>query len=115
MRSKFKILRTCAASCWRSGTDLRPLLMLAVCLFARNLRADTFKDDLAHAKTLYFKGVEDDSAALKQATDIFTSLAQHDSTNATILAYLGSIRLLEAAHTWALLSKSDLAHEGLKK
>lgn len=67
------------------------------------------------ARADYFHGLEGDRTAELRASDEFSALERERPHDATILAYNGSLELLEAAHTWAFWNKHKLATEGLEK
>ncbi len=68
---------------------------------------------LREAKTLYLRAVDEDAKARDRAGTLLTHLAEEYPEHATIQAYLGSIRLLEARSTWLLWRKYQLSKEGL--
>ena len=67
------------------------------------------------ARADYFHGLEGDRSAELRATDEFSALERERPQDPTVLAYNGSLELLEAAHTWAFWNKHKLATEGLEK
>jgi ribosomal protein S7 len=70
---------------------------------------------LAEAKALYRNiAVNDDAQAREHALQLLMPLAQKYPDNATIQAYLGSLWLLEAKHTWLIWRKYRLSTEGLR-
>ena len=81
----------------------------AVCLIA----AASFAGELDTAKSRYFAAVEGDSKALDEARDLFQRLQTADPADPVVLAYSGSIQLLQAAHTMMPWRKGKLAKEGL--
>lgn len=68
---------------------------------------------LAEAKALYRKAVDDDANARERAVTMFTQLAEQYPEHTTIRAYLGSVHLLEAKSTWLVWRKYRLSLEGL--
>lgn len=68
---------------------------------------------LNHARAEYFRDLQGDSAAGRQATKDFQSLLAAHPHNPVLMAYSGSLTLLKAAHTWAFWNKQSLAQQGL--
>ncbi len=74
-----------------------------------------FQQQFERARVEYFNGVEGDSDATDRAEQAFASLEQAHPENPTVMAYSGSLELLEAARTWAVWNKHRLATDGLSK
>jgi hypothetical protein len=72
-----------------------------------------FASDLQNAKSRYFAAVDGDEKALSEARQIFEQLRSTHPKDAVILAYAGSVQLLQASHTLAPWRKGKLAKEGL--
>ncbi len=68
----------------------------------------------AQARALYYRGADGDKQAYEQANHLFTKLYKEDGGSPRIEAYYGSLRLLEASHTWALWKKNSLSKEGIR-
>jgi len=84
-----------------------------ICVVSLSLFAANANADLPRARELYFAALAGTNSALAEASQLLTTLAKQDSSNATVTAYLGSVRLLEAAHTWAIFRKGELVKIGL--
>jgi hypothetical protein len=69
---------------------------------------------LTRAKALYRKAVDDGTDARAEALRLLTHLAQEYPDHATVRAYLGSVWLLEAKHTWLMWRKYRFGIEGLR-
>src|SRR5438270_7449868 len=67
-----------------------------------------------HAKQLYYQGIYGDKNASAQADKVFTALHKANPSDPLVSVYYGSLRLLEAAHTWALWRKNSLSKEGIR-
>lgn len=74
-----------------------------------------YQQQFERARMEYFNGVEGDSEAADRAQQAFASLEEAHPSDATVMAYRGSLELLEAARTWAVWNKHKLATEGLAK
>lgn len=72
-----------------------------------------FHQSLDHARAEYFRDLQGDSAAGRQATKDFQSLLAAHPHNPVLMAYSGSLTLLKAARTWAFWNKQSLAQQGL--
>jgi hypothetical protein len=72
------------------------------------------KDQITAAKARYYAAVEGQTSALREARDLFDKLRSSFPSDPLILAYSGSIQLLESARTMALWRKGKLAKEGLR-
>ncbi len=94
-------------------------IAIAVCAASFSLAASAdlanFTQKFGAARADYFHGLEGDRSAELRANDEFTALARERPQDPTVLAYAGSLQLLEAAHTWAFWNKHRLATEGLAK
>ena len=90
------------------------LLMPAdVCCAQRGGVADTFSQQLAVARSDYYKSLNGDHDADARARQEFDLLARQQPSDAVVMAYQGSLQLLEAARTWAVWNKRKLADDGL--
>ena len=77
------------------------------------LAAPAEEDGLTQAKALYLKAVQGDHAAAGQAQASFKRLMETSSDDAVLLAYSGSLQVLQSGHTLALWKKGRLAKQGL--
>ena len=68
---------------------------------------------LAQARAEYFKDLAGDHDADVQARADFASLAQEQPGDAVVMAYSGSLDLLEAGRTWVVWNKHALTEQGL--
>ena len=96
-----------------------PLFAVAATLFAQPLPAaqpapsTAFQQQLAQARAAYFRDLQGDSSAASTAKKDFRALKAKAPDNPVVLAYSGSLVLLEAAHTWAFWNKKSLSQKGL--
>jgi tetratricopeptide (TPR) repeat protein len=67
------------------------------------------------ARAAYFRDLQGDRGAEQQARQDFDQLMRARPNDPTIVAYSGSLELLEAARTWAFWNKHTLAKDGLGK
>lgn len=67
----------------------------------------------AEARKLYFQGSDGDKAAYSEADKQFSQLYRQHRNEPRVKIYYGSLRLLEASHTWALWKKNSLSREGI--
>jgi hypothetical protein len=76
----------------------------------------TMDDDgrLARAKQRYYEAVEGRREALEESSAILAGLSSKRPSDPVVLAYSGSVRLLEAARALAPWKKGSLAKEGLR-
>ena len=74
-----------------------------------------YEQQLASARANYFAGIDGNSDASDRAQDAFASLERDHPNDPTVLAYSGSLELMEAARTWSVWNKHKLATEGLAK
>lgn len=74
---------------------------------------NAFRQKLARARAAYFRDLQGDPAAGRQATKNFQALPATHPRNPVVMAYSGSLLLLKAAHTWAFWNKRTLAQQGL--
>ncbi len=83
---------------------------------ALNLHADAnYQQQFAAARADYFAGIDGNGEASTRAQEAFASLERERPSDPTLLAYSGSLELLEAARTWAVWNKHKLATDGLAK
>ena len=75
----------------------------------------TFSQQLSQARMEYFSSIEGHSDAGSRAQEAFARLEREHPGDPTVMAYSGSLELLEAARTWAVWNKHKLATEGLMK
>lgn len=67
------------------------------------------------ARAAYFRDLQGDHDADVQARQDFEQLMRARPNDPTIVAYSGSLELLEAARTWAFWNKHTLAKDGLAR
>lgn len=85
---------------------MRLLLLIALAVFS-DARFE-------HARTLYYAGADGDRAAYSEADKIISTLYQQFPGQPRVEVYYGSLRLLEASHTWALWKKNALSKQGIQ-
>jgi hypothetical protein len=78
-------------------------------------RDPTFEQKSSAARTDYFHGLEGDRDAEHQARQEFADLERDHPQDSEVIAYSGSLDLLESARTWAVWNKHALATDGLAK
>jgi hypothetical protein len=71
-------------------------------------------DQIRQAKDLYYGGIYGDKSASGKADELFTALYKQMPNDPLVTVYYGSLRLLEAQHTWALWKKSSLSKQGVQ-
>lgn len=76
-------------------------------------RAQNYRQQLAAARAAYFQAVDGGNAAAAKARAEFSALHAARPDDAVISVYLGSLDLLDAAHTWAVWKKHSLSEKGL--
>lgn len=69
---------------------------------------------LPEAKKFYFSALEGNADALRRSLALLEPLVSQSKPDPLALAYFGSGRLLESAHTFAVWKKGRLAKEGLE-
>jgi hypothetical protein len=92
-------------------------LLLAIFLAFNTIlqAADSFDQRLVEARTQYFAYLQGNRSAGDKARAMLTTLSDEYPWNSVVDAYSGSLKLLDAAHTWAIWDKRRLANEGLAK
>jgi tetratricopeptide (TPR) repeat protein len=80
---------------------------------AQPAKASTFEQQLAKARAAYFLDLQGDSNAASIAKKDFRALQAEAPNNSVVMAYSGSLVLLEAARTWAFWNKKSLSQKGL--
>jgi hypothetical protein len=70
---------------------------------------------LASARDAYFRGIEGHKDADTKAREDFDALEHDYPQESVVMAYQGSLELLESARTWAVWKKHTLATDGLAK
>jgi hypothetical protein len=68
----------------------------------------------ATARARYYEAVDGRSESLGEARELFRKLRESDGSNPKVLAYTGSIELMEASRAIAPWKKGRLAKEGLQ-
>lgn len=71
-------------------------------------------EQIRQAKDFYYQGVYGDKDAGGKSDKLFTELRKQLSNDPLVTAYYGSLRLLEAQHTWALWKKNSLSKQGVQ-
>ena len=87
------------------------LAVLSLPLLAQGVSSSP---EFIRARTLYYKGADGYRNAYDDADKLFTSLFRANPNDAKVKAYYGSLRLVEASHTWALWKKNSLSKEGIQ-
>ena len=86
------------------------LLLVSVASAQKQNLAESF----ARARMLYYRGADGDAKSYDEADKLFTEFYREHAKVPRIEAYYGSLRLLEASHTWALWKKNRLSKEGIE-
>ena len=71
-------------------------------------------EQIRQAKDLYYQGIYGDKSAGGKADQLFTELHEQLPHDPLVTVYYGSLRLLEAQHTWALWKKNSLSKQGIQ-
>ena len=71
-------------------------------------------DQLNQARDLYYAGIYGDKSATGKADELFSELHQQRPNDPVVNVYFGSLRLIEAQHTWALWKKNSLSKQGIQ-
>ena len=87
----------------------------AVCGSSTAEAANDFAQRLSGARVDYFRGLQGDSTAEDRALTEFTALDREHPRDPIVMAYRGSLQLLQAGRTWAVWNKHRLASNGLAK
>lgn len=69
--------------------------------------------EMNKAKRLYYRAVSGDENARKQSAAEFQRLSASRPNDPEVMAYRGSLTLLEAGKTWAVWRKYELSKEGM--
>ena len=80
---------------------------------AQSSASTTFQQQLAQARAAYFQDLQGDSNAAGIAKKDFRALKAEAPDNPVVMAYSGSLALLEAARTWAFWNKQSWSQKGL--
>ena len=80
---------------------------------AQPAQTAAFQQQLAKARAAYFRDLQGDSNAASVAKKDFRALKAETPNNPVVMAYNGSLTLLEAARTWAFWNKQSLSKKGL--
>jgi tetratricopeptide (TPR) repeat protein len=81
--------------------------------YAQPAESTAFQQQLAQARSAYFRDLQGDSTAAAIARKDFRALKAEAPNNPVVMAYSGSLTLLEAARTWAFWNKQSLSQKGL--
>src|SRR5438270_3612812 len=74
----------------------------------------SYAEPIHRAKDLYYQGIYGDKAAGEESDELFTELHKQLPNDPLVTVYYGSLRLLEAQHTWALWKKNSLSKQGVQ-
>lgn len=85
------------------------LVFAQLCPAACQLDSSQF----AKARAAYFEGVSGNQKQVDEAAKLFDSLHAECLKEPAVLAYWGSLKLLQASRTWAIWRKNSLSREGL--
>jgi tetratricopeptide (TPR) repeat protein len=88
--------------------------MIFCCLLLLFAPMGAHAEEVQQAKKLYYQGIYGDKAAGEKADKLFANLHQQLPDDPLVTVYYGSLRLLEAQHTWALWKKNSLSKEGVQ-
>ena len=88
--------------------------LLSVFFVACILHAAGLKPPVQQARDLYYQGIYGDRAAGEEADKLFSALHKQSPDDPLISVYFGSLRLLEAQHTWAVWRKNSLSKQGIR-
>ena len=93
---------------------MKPFAIAAISALLLQANQTVLPREFGHARKLYFEGSDGDKKAYDEADKMFSGLYQYHGNVPQIEVYYGSLRLLEAAHTWAVWKKNSLSKEGLQ-
>lgn len=97
--------------------DFLPKLAVVLLLHGSGLAGElppAYRDKFRTAKDFYYRGIYGEKASLEEADKQFRNLHRECPQAPVIAVYFGSLRLLEASHTWALWKKNSLSREGIR-
>lgn len=83
------------------------------CLSPTGAAATQISTEIKEAKALYYRAVAGDEKARKRSTHEFDRLANSNPDDAEVMAYRGSLKLLEAGKTWAVWRKYEMSKDGI--
>lgn len=89
------------------------LAVWLVCMSPFGVASAHIGAEITKAKALYYRAVAGDEAARKQSAAEFKRLAARDPEDPEVMAYRGSLDLLEAGKTWAVWRKYELSKQGM--
>ena len=75
---------------------------------------NTYTEQIRQARNLYYQGIYGDKAAIEKSDKIFSELHNQFPNDPLVTVYYGSLRLIEAQHTWALWKKNSLSKQGVQ-
>jgi hypothetical protein len=98
-----------------AGRVLAACCISTIAIAAAPIGADvpphsSYLQQLERARADYFAGIDGDGSATDRA---FACLEQSHPDDATLMAYSGTLELIEAARIWAVWNKHKLAVDGL--
>lgn len=79
-----------------------------------NLQAKRWEEYFSEARVLYQMGVAGDTAAARQALELFEQLCKQVPGNSLLEAYYGSAYILKAREESNLVNKGKISSQGLK-
>jgi hypothetical protein len=89
--------------------------MIFCCLLLLFAPTDSsYAEPIRRAKDLYYQGIYGDKAAGEKSDELFTELHKQLPNDPLVTVYYGSLRLLEAQHSWALWKKNLLSKRGVQ-
>ena len=86
--------------------------LLAVALFA--FGGSPLPPEYAQARALYYQGADGNKDAYTASEKLFAALDKRHPGDPRVKVYSGSLRLQQAAHTWAIWKKYSLSKEGIQ-
>lgn len=87
--------------------------LLAICIPAYGGAVTQQSAELKQAKNLYYRAVTGDESARKQSAAEFARLAESDPDDPEVMAYSGSLSLMEAGKTWAVWRRYEYSKKGI--
>ncbi|MFL6463949.1 MAG: hypothetical protein ACJ73N_06020 [Bryobacteraceae bacterium] len=88
--------------------------MIFCCFLLLFAPTNTQVEQIRQAKDLYYQGIYGDKVAGEKSDKLFAELHKQLPNDPLVTVYYGSLRLLEAQHTWALWKKNSLSKQGVQ-
>jgi len=88
--------------------------MIFCCLLLLFAPTNAHSEQIRQARNFYYQGIYGDKAAGEKSDQLFTELHKQLPNDPLVTVYYGSLRLLEAQHTWALWKKNALSKQGVQ-